>query len=299
MRRITYLIAVALSLGLLAAFLPGSYVAAAPPAATVEVAAADFEFQPQSVTINAGDTITWTNTGAAPHTATASDGSWDSGNLDPGQTFSRTFDTPGTYNYYCRYHGTPEGTGMAGTIVVQAQAQPTPAPATPTAAPAPTEPAPTQPPGVTPSIQANDQPLENNTITVERVVAAQDGWIVVHLDENGRPGPVIGHTAVSAGESANVQVPLDQPPSPGTMIWPMLHIDAGSIGVYEFPGPDSPVTVDGQIVMVQITVTAAGEAAPGQLPRTGSGDMTSLWLLGGLALALLAAGAFIRRRRTA
>jgi plastocyanin len=49
-----------------------------------------------------------------PHTATASDGSFDSGNLNPGQSFSFTFATPGSFPYVCQYHA-----GMQGTIVVQ------------------------------------------------------------------------------------------------------------------------------------------------------------------------------------
>ena len=57
---------------------------------------------------------TWTNDDAVPHTATASDGSFDSGNLNPGQSFSLTFSTAGAYAYICQYHA-----GMTGTIVVQ------------------------------------------------------------------------------------------------------------------------------------------------------------------------------------
>ena len=71
----------------------------------------------QIVRIQPGQTVEWTNEGAAPHTATADDGSWDSGDLPPGATFSRTFEEPGIYAYYCRYHGSP-GVGMIGTVAV-------------------------------------------------------------------------------------------------------------------------------------------------------------------------------------
>ena len=53
----------------------------------------------------------------AAHTVTADDGSWDSGDLQPGDEFDRTFDRAGVYTYYCRYHGSP-GAGMIGTVVV-------------------------------------------------------------------------------------------------------------------------------------------------------------------------------------
>ncbi len=74
----------------------------------------DFTFSPSNLTVNVGDTVTWTNAGPSPHSATASDGSFDSGNLNPGQSYTFTFHTPGTYPYVCQYHA-----GMHGTIIVQ------------------------------------------------------------------------------------------------------------------------------------------------------------------------------------
>ncbi len=53
-----------------------------------------------------------------PHTVTADDGSFDSGTLNGGQSFSYTFEQPGEYPYYCALHGAPGGVGMAGTVTV-------------------------------------------------------------------------------------------------------------------------------------------------------------------------------------
>ena len=94
------------------------------------VSIVDFAFQPASIEVPAGSTVTWTNTGAAPHTVTADDGAFDSGQLKPGATFSQTFTTPGTYTYHCEIH--PQ---MTGTVVVtEAAAAAAPAaPAAPTA----------------------------------------------------------------------------------------------------------------------------------------------------------------------
>ncbi|MEA2511104.1 MAG: hypothetical protein QOJ59_591 [Thermomicrobiales bacterium] len=64
----------------------------------------DFAFDPSSVTIEAGGTVTWTNVGDAPHTVTSDDGTFDSGELANGDTFSSTFDEPGTYTYHCDIH---------------------------------------------------------------------------------------------------------------------------------------------------------------------------------------------------
>jgi plastocyanin len=77
------------------------------------VSIVDFAFDPASVEVRSGDTVTWTNTGAAPHTVTADDGSFDSGQLAPGATFSQTFDARGDFTYHCEIH--PQ---MTGTVSV-------------------------------------------------------------------------------------------------------------------------------------------------------------------------------------
>lgn len=83
-----------------------------------EVAAADDFFDGPIVRVAVGTEVEWTNTGRNPHTVTADDGSFDSGDMQPGDTFEFTFDEPGVYPYYCIYHGAPGGVGMAGIIVV-------------------------------------------------------------------------------------------------------------------------------------------------------------------------------------
>jgi plastocyanin len=65
---------------------------------------ADFEFDPDAVTVEAGTEVSWTNSDDAPHTATADDESFDTGDLDRGDSGRVTFDQPGTFSYYCRFH---------------------------------------------------------------------------------------------------------------------------------------------------------------------------------------------------
>jgi plastocyanin len=81
-------------------------------AKTVKVAIKNFSFG-APLTIAVGTTVVWTNDDAAPHTVTASNGAFDSGNLDKGASYSFTFTQEGTYNYVCQYHP-----GMKGQIVV-------------------------------------------------------------------------------------------------------------------------------------------------------------------------------------
>lgn len=103
--------------------------AGAQDGATVSIV--DFAFDPAQIDVAAGTTVTWTNNGSAPHTVTADDGSFDSGELAPGESFSFTFDTAGTFAYHCEIH--PEMTaavvvgGAAGGETQAAVAQETPA----------------------------------------------------------------------------------------------------------------------------------------------------------------------------
>ena len=85
------------------------------PEDAVRVAMVDDRFTPARATVKAGTTVAWVHSGSNFHTATGLDGSWDSGNLQRGDTFSFTFNTPGTYRYICRQHVL---NGMQGTITV-------------------------------------------------------------------------------------------------------------------------------------------------------------------------------------
>lgn len=90
----------------------------APPAASaaapVIIHMHDFMFDPDTVTIPAGGTVEWDNDDGARHTITATDKSFDSGDLKPGQKWSHTFATAGTFAYACTQH--PE---MTATVIVK------------------------------------------------------------------------------------------------------------------------------------------------------------------------------------
>ncbi len=73
----------------------------------------DNGYAPGSVSVGVGTTLTWSNTGALPHTVTARSGSFDSGFVMAGETYSRTFNAAGTFEYFCTIH--PE---MVGTVTV-------------------------------------------------------------------------------------------------------------------------------------------------------------------------------------
>jgi plastocyanin len=91
--------------------------ASAQSAATVNMT--DDSFTKTQVQIAAGQSVVWMNGSSMVHTVTADDGSFDSGDIATGAPYSQEFDTPGTYPYYCQYHGDVGGVGMSGVIVVQ------------------------------------------------------------------------------------------------------------------------------------------------------------------------------------
>jgi plastocyanin len=89
--------------------------AAATPTSAMSVDIHDLTFDPAAIEIPAGSTVTWTNSDSVPHTATAQDRAvLQSGTIHPGERYSQTFATPGTYDYFCEFHA-----NMKGTIVVQ------------------------------------------------------------------------------------------------------------------------------------------------------------------------------------
>ena len=74
----------------------------------------DFVYKPAELTVKSGTTVTFTNKDGFAHTVTAKDRSYDSENLDEGQSFEHTYDEPGTYEYFCAIHNS-----MTGSVVVE------------------------------------------------------------------------------------------------------------------------------------------------------------------------------------
>lgn len=70
----------------------------------------EFAYDPDPVTIQVGGKVNWINRDSAPHTATAEDGSFDTGTIEEGKLKGETFKEPGTYPYICSIHPTMHGT---------------------------------------------------------------------------------------------------------------------------------------------------------------------------------------------
>ena len=82
--------------------------------ATIQVVMTNRTFDPVTVSIEVGDTVTWTNQDAPKHDVVAENGEFKSSLFDTGGTYSYTFTEAGTYPYHCSIHP-----GMIGTVIVQ------------------------------------------------------------------------------------------------------------------------------------------------------------------------------------
>ena len=147
-----------------------------PPApGAIDISIVDNDFNPSPTTVDVGSAVRWVNTGALPHTATMS-GQFDSGILMAGETYTRTFNTAGTYDYICTLH-----TGMTGRLIVQSPGggQPPPPPPPGDQPPADGNPPPTSPPSAgsgSISIIDNDYSPRSRTVSVgSTVVWANNG----------------------------------------------------------------------------------------------------------------------------
>ncbi|NHZ71407.1 MAG: hypothetical protein GWP18_07170, partial [Proteobacteria bacterium] len=102
-------------------------------------------------------------------------------------------------------------------------------------------------PSTTPSaLEADDQVSDGTTIIIAKVELPSNGFVAVHADSEGSPGPVIGVSdLLQAGENSDVVVTFDEAITASGVVWPMVHIDIDGDGVYTFMPPDNAVDVPG------------------------------------------------------
>ena len=158
-------------------------------AANASVDIANFAFDPPSVTINAGESVTWTNHDGAQHSAAFVNGGPKTRALSKDQSASLQFTTAGTFDYICGIHGA----SMMGTVIVRAAATPPPT-ALPTLA---STPVPTTRPTVAPTVAPTEQPAPSPSPTAS-------------------PPPSSAAPSATALPTVAVAVPTQQAPAPAT-----------------------------------------------------------------------------------
>ncbi|WP_298358677.1 hypothetical protein [uncultured Litoreibacter sp.] len=110
-----------------------------------------------------------------------------------------------------------------------------------------------------PMVMATDQSVANGVVSAEKIVAGENGWLVVHrTDAEMTPGLVVGHAPIRAGETADVAAILTEEVKPGEMLMLMVHSEAGGTetGIFEYKlgaKEDGPIKPDGILVMTVIT----------------------------------------------
>ncbi|EAQ04041.1 hypothetical protein OB2597_12376 [Pseudooceanicola batsensis HTCC2597] len=112
---------------------------------------------------------------------------------------------------------------------------------------------------MTPAVEGMDQDVSGGTVTASKVVAPENGWLVVHrTDSDMKPGPVVGHAPIKMGENMDVSAILTEEVASGDMLMLMVHSEAGGTqtGVFEYTlgaTEDGPIKPDGNLVMQTIT----------------------------------------------
>jgi plastocyanin len=174
---------------------------ASPTADASQVQIANLAFNPASITVSTGNTITWTNDDTIPHTVTALDGLFDSGILDPGGTFSWTFTDPGSIDYHCQLHPNMQGTVVVEGAPVAADTSGTATEAATPAAKATTGPTVSGNAGVEPKVWIIDLAPDDPSI-----LTPQHALLTLHSDGLVRAD----FAATGAGTSADSQVSAGQ-----------------------------------------------------------------------------------------
>ena len=159
-----------------------------PAAGAADAEIVDFSFSPGELSIPVGSTVTWRNTGEAPHTVTAEDGSFDSDMIAAGGSWSRTFDSAGTFAYFCAFH--PDMAGVLTVTSTAAAAPPSTEPSpTPESSPSPTPVAVAAPP-IAPVASSPPEPApETAAVAVAAQSPAADGDLLARV---GIVGLLIG-----------------------------------------------------------------------------------------------------------
>ena len=110
-----------------------------------------------------------------------------------------------------------------------------------------------------PAVEAANQSVENGVVSADKIIAPENGWMVVHrTGADMKPGPVVGYAPLREGENLDVAAILTEDVKPGDMLMLMVHAETGGMmtGAFEYTlcaKEDGPIRVDDKLVMAVIT----------------------------------------------
>lgn len=104
------------------------------------------------------------------------------------------------------------------------------------------------------AVEGVDQDMSNGIVSASRVLADENGWLVVHRTDGTKPGVVVAHAPLRKGENTDVAAILTEPAAKGDKFMLMLHSEQGGTktGIFEYSlgaKEDGPIKVDGKLVM--------------------------------------------------
>lgn len=120
------------------------------------------------------------------------------------------------------------------------------------------------------AVAVGDQSIVDARLVIDKIISIGPGWLVIHADNSGKPGAVLGFAAVRNGENLNVIVAVDTARAT-PVVYAMLHTDAGVIGNYEFPGADGPQLASGVAVSPPFKILGIQAASASPAPSASSG----------------------------
>lgn len=145
-----------------------------------------------------------------------------------------------------------------------------------TAAPSPT-------PDIVPVVKVSNQEIRGGTVIIDQVICKGPGWIGIHItNPDGSLGAPIGYARVNDGDNRNVLIHINVSIASKTMV-AMLHVDAGRIGILEFPGTDQPYMYKGQMVMTPFNITSG---LLGQVVNVNVSNTQTPHLVDGMGMSL-------------
>lgn len=110
-----------------------------------------------------------------------------------------------------------------------------------------------------PMVEAMDQDVSGGTVSASKIMADENGWLVVHRTDSAmKPGPVVGYAPLKKGENMDVTAILQEPVKSGEMLMLMIHSEQGGMktGYFEYTlgaKEDGPIKPDGKLVMKVVT----------------------------------------------
>lgn len=108
-------------------------------------------------------------------------------------------------------------------------------------------------------VEASDQSVANGIVSADKIVAGENGWMVVHrTGMDKKPGPVVGYAPLRMGDNIDVAAILTEEIASGDMLMLMVHAETGGMatGAFEYTlgaKEDGPIRIDGELVMATIT----------------------------------------------